>query len=88
MDEHTKGPWSWHGTPENIHVVQSNRPHIRVCFLTSDGPTKANAKLIAACPLMLEALRAIADDEAVPQFVRTVARAAISTASGEEKADG
>lgn len=42
--------WTWHGPPDNIHVVEAARPHMRVCFLTSNGPTVARANLIAAAP--------------------------------------
>ena len=53
---HSPGPWSWDGPQDNIHVVQSNAPHVRVCFLTSNGPTEANARLICEAPAMLSAL--------------------------------
>lgn len=57
MAEHTPGPWSWDGPPDNIIVWSS--PENRVCFLTSNGPTEANAALIAAAPDMLHALRRV-----------------------------
>ena len=49
--------WAWDGPPDNIHVFQADAPHMRICFLTSDGPTEERANLIAAAPEMLEALR-------------------------------
>jgi hypothetical protein len=52
---HSKAPWIYDGPRNNIHVVQEDEPHMRVCFLTSDGPTVANAKLICASPDLLEA---------------------------------
>ena len=58
MSEHTKGPWAVFGEPTNYHVCMEQMPHMRVCFLTSDGPTTANAFLIAAAPELLEALTA------------------------------
>lgn len=36
--------------PRNLHVVLADAPHMRVCFLTSDGPTEERARLIAAAP--------------------------------------
>jgi hypothetical protein len=59
----TKTPWSqspWEriGEPDNIHIVQAGNPDMRICFLTSNGPTEANAGLIAAAPDMAEALEA------------------------------
>lgn len=59
MKEHTPGPWSWDGPTHNIHVREEARPHMRVCFLTSDGPTEANANLIAAAPNLLAALKLV-----------------------------
>ena len=48
--------WAWDGPPDNIHIFQADAPHMRVCFLTSDGPTEARANLIAAAPELLETL--------------------------------
>lgn len=55
--QHSPGPWAFDGPPHNIHIFQERNPMMRVCFLTSDGPTEANGRLIAAAPLMLEALK-------------------------------
>lgn len=49
---HTPGPWTWDGPPDNIIVWSS--PEDRVCFLTSNGPTEANARLIALAPELYE----------------------------------
>lgn len=62
MNKHTPGPWSlsYDDRPDmewNIHVVQADATHLTVCFMTSDGPSEANAKLIAAAPELLEAAR-------------------------------
>jgi len=46
----TPGPWWFAGPPHNIAVWFSEDD--RVCFMTSDGPTEANARLIAASPTM------------------------------------
>ena len=65
MSEHTPGPWFADGPPDNIHILQEACGHIRICFLTSDGPTEANANLIAAAPELLEAAELLekAEDE-------------------------
>lgn len=52
---HTPGPWTFDGPAHNI-IVWGPQPEHRVCFMTSDGPTSANARLIAAAPDMLAAL--------------------------------
>lgn len=49
--------WTWEGPPDNIHVVEADRPHMRICFLTSNGPTVKRANLIAAAPELLESLK-------------------------------
>lgn len=55
--KHTPGPWEFDGPHHNIIVWSS--PNNRICFMTSDGPTEANARLIAAAPDLLEALKNI-----------------------------
>jgi hypothetical protein len=57
ISKHTPGPWSFDGPAHNIHVREAARPEMRICFMTSDGPARANARLIAAAPDMLAALR-------------------------------
>jgi NTP pyrophosphatase (non-canonical NTP hydrolase) len=47
------------GPSDNIHILVKGAPHLRVCFMTSNGPTDANARLIAAAPDLLEVLKAI-----------------------------
>jgi hypothetical protein len=51
MTEHTPTPW--YADPDlrdgmewNIHIVQHDDPNMRVCFMTSDGPSEANAAFI------------------------------------------
>lgn len=83
---HTPGPWSFDGPLSSI-IVWGAEPDIRVCFMTSDGPAKANARLIAAAPDLLEALRAfIAEADAGHVTIETdkAARAAIARATGEQ----
>ena len=55
MNEHSPGPWAYDGPEDSIHV--EGQPHLRVCFLTSDGPTEAHARLIAAAPELLAELK-------------------------------
>jgi hypothetical protein len=43
--------------PQHNIIVWSG-PDTRVCFMTSDGAAKENARLIAAAPDLLEALKA------------------------------
>jgi hypothetical protein len=64
LTAHTPGPWradpdDRDGMEWNIHIVQTASPDQRICFMTSNGPVEANARLIAAAPKMLEALRTI-----------------------------
>ena len=56
MSEHTHTPGPWEldndereGMEWNIHVVQTNHD-MRICFMTSDGPARENAELIALAP--------------------------------------
>jgi len=60
MSDHTPGPWTFDGPRHNIHVVQEAAPNMRVCFMTSDGPTLDNARLIAAAPDMLQYIQSSA----------------------------
>ena len=51
--KHTPLPWAadpdWReGYSWNIHIVQSNNPEMRICFMTSDGPAQENADLIVS----------------------------------------
>lgn len=57
---HTEGPWMFHGPDHNIHVCEERDPNMRVCFMTSTGPTVERARLIAAAPDMLALLRLFA----------------------------
>lgn len=90
MGERSPGPWAYDGPEYNIHVFQEKRPYMRICFLTSDGPTEANARLIAASPDLLEACRAVVKlhnyrGEDVDGFVAEVEaqlKAAIAKAEG------
>ena len=80
MSTHTPGPWAYDGPPDNIHVVQADHPHMRVCFLTSNGPTEANARLIASAPDMLAALKAALPDIELGTEAYSMVRAVIAKA--------
>lgn len=62
--------WAWGGEPENIHVVQEDAPHMRICFLTSDGPTEERANLISSAPDMAEALKPFVDFIDILEIIR------------------
>lgn len=49
--------WIADGPPENIHILVADKPHMRVCFMTSDGPTEERASLIAQAPSLRAALK-------------------------------
>lgn len=81
----TPGPWSFDGPPDNI-IVWSG-PEDRVCFMTSNGPAEANARLIAAAPDLLEAAERLfsALEGYVPaDEARALARKAFAKARGDD----
>ncbi|AOZ65350.1 hypothetical protein [Klebsiella pneumoniae] len=47
--------------------------------------TRANARLIAAAPELLEALQLMLDSQVLPVWHQSIARAAINKATGETK---
>jgi hypothetical protein len=68
MTNRTPTPWAVDpddrpGMEYNIHIVESARPHHRVCFMASDGPNAENAAFIVrACnshETLVKALREI-----------------------------
>lgn len=94
---HTPGPWSFDGPPRNV-IVWGNKPETRVCFMTSNGPTEANAALIVravnAHDDLVEALQGIRDMLAghagQPNFygdIYKIADAAIARATGTSSED-
>ena len=103
MSKHTPGPWEWYGPnllcggerqSENIlNSADDGRPygdHAALIEHHWDGDVaKANARLIAAAPELLEALKEIVDaadgagwEQLDPSFKK--ARAAIAKATGEQ----
>lgn len=75
---HTPGPWTHDGPPDNV-IVWSG-PESRICFMTSNGPSEANAQLISSAPELLEALKGAQLFLAglghnLPQIAEAIARA-------------
>ena len=71
MTKNTPTPWyADHdlrdGMEWNIHIVEHNNPNNRVCFMTSDGPSEANAAFIVKAVNAHEGLvRALEEIEAI-----------------------
>ena len=106
MSKHTPGPWSWwtscsfrrlsaRNDGDVLHaVIQRSDGHPDIRF-PNGGPEGPDARLIAAAPDLLEALRELADDidarfdmgsaSTNPNLRHAVtsARAAIAKATGE-----
>jgi len=96
--QHTPGPWSYrgslgpHSNPHLLgpHVVE-NATGIQIAILNGwrSEVSEANARLIAAAPALLEALRDMVNtltdgpDESDIARVFSVARAAIAAVKGE-----
>ena len=98
MSAHTPGPWAVHPVKAQVDAFS---PHpIPVCQMLwptterSEDETEANARLIAAAPDLLEALKGLHDDLAEYQRINNIggydnhwmvaARAAIKKAEGGE----
>lgn len=92
MSKHTQGPWTVDGAvaTENLDVLgEGGRIAMLDCDDIDAETLKANARLIAASPEMLDALR-VAQSE-LHYFTATrgreaheIVRAAIAKATGEE----
>ena len=83
MSKHTPGPWAFDGPADNI-IVWSG-PNHRVCFMTSEGNAKANARLISAAPQLLEVVQLMQGanwklDDDVGMEIRRRALAAVQKA--------
>jgi hypothetical protein len=96
MSKHTPGPWevkpyAWQRGNVSVFAPKFGRAPYGACVAytpCSDGVggaegALANARLIAAAPELLEALKRLLTDEDYPQAER-VARAAIAKATGEQ----
>ena len=94
MSKHTPGPWAHTGNGD-ITGIEDNgfgRGSVDVCSVylrTVKGRTEANARLIAAAPDLLEALKGALEHWPVPSSIckdrpaYEAARAAIKKAGGE-----
>lgn len=91
MSAHTPGPWransSWIEGPQMALRVAAVDWPVRGSAPKSKDEAKANARLIAAAPEMLEALKACADKLASLGWSQEeiAARAAIAKATGGEQ---
>lgn len=101
MSKHTPGPWAW---PEHFNGLDGAdgepvlrwEPYDGMWLSTLDDREEANARLIAAAPELLGALRAIADMSADAKrgnattakvsltLMTEIAKEAIAKATGEE----
>lgn len=54
---HTPGPWKAIESPSRGAYIHTSRAKIRICEVVRSPDAMANARLIAAAPEMLEALR-------------------------------
>lgn len=97
MSKYTDGPWEVDpddrpGMDYNNHVISAQTSE-RICFMAHGGPSRqdeydANARLIAAAPDLLEALKAVlpegwGDDDTMDHIPGVKqARAAIAKALG------
>jgi len=99
MIEQTPGPWEvTRGTGERLRVVDAS--HNVPCIATvhgRNGNVEADARLIAAAPDLLDALREMIEAIPLDDFgfgwaplinAKRVARAAIAKAEGELEVDG
>ena len=84
--KHTPGPWQWtqHFDP-TISIYKDGFGQIARLYDSSAGTGKANARLIAAAPDLLDALQSIIEDidsEFGTDCDYNKARAAIAKATG------
>ncbi len=88
--KHTPGPWTLHPTALHPAVRSVGTPDAgprRICTVgTMNGNPvdKANARLIAAAPELLDALELIANTGMDARQCMLTARAAIAKATGEQ----
>jgi hypothetical protein len=89
MKKHTPGPWVCVNTSNHAHdyrLLQSNgRPLPFSAPANDHSEARANARLIAAAPDMLELLRALVDpDDDYSAFHINTARALIRRIDGDD----
>ena len=92
MNKHTQGPWTYEQISNNAYVIDENGSAVML-YRNPDDEMKANARLIAAAPELLEALRGMvaleeenlrSGDDIDVCFELESARAAIAKAKGEQ----
>ena len=86
MSKHTPGPWQWtqHFDP-TISIYKDGFGQIARLYDSSAGTGKANARLIAAAPDLLDALEFVMNrlvDKHEDDIAAQKARAAIAKATG------
>lgn len=91
MSKHTKGPWEVHGdaimAEPNSHIEDTALGIAYVMDHDSERPasvTRANARLIAAAPDLLDALIAVVAISDRKHDAWDAAKAAIAKATGEQ----
>ena len=81
MSKHTPGPWHI----ANGVQIRSNRDQIAKIWMMRDGEGRENARLIAAAPDLLDALKRCKFDSLNMTLEdREFCRAAIAKATGEQ----
>lgn len=91
--KHTPGPWTIQFVENDLHPARAQGAYrIIECAqhehdAGGDGSkvSEANARLIAAAPEMLKALRYVANDDGCPPDVADVVLRAIAKATGERE---
>ena len=83
MSKHTPGPW--HTAGEQGVQIRSAKDQIAKVWTMRGNEWKANARLIAAAPELLEALQDMVSDHAsLSAATLAFARAAIAKATGDQ----
>ena len=83
MSKHTPGPW--HTAGEQGVQIRGAKDQIAKVWTMRGNEWKANARLIAAAPDLLEALQDMVSDHAsLSDATLAFARAAIAKAAGEQ----
>ena len=82
MNKHTPGPWTYEQISNNAYVIDENGSAVML-YRNPDDEMKANARLIAAAPELLEALEWAVDNPHDDAYWISQARAAIAKAKGK-----
>ena len=85
MSKHTPGPWKWWTTHEGAHRINPHKGGLVIASCDTRNPfseeQEANARLIAAAPDLLEALKETLADGGLSGATRDLVREAIAKAS-------